>query len=135
MPDEDFSRLEAIQQHIENAKYSEFNQSPNNIADEMVNLNAWKSFAGKMQSEYKRALNECKVASYHSLIFSQRSTGHDISPSIAKDYISAKCGEMQYMYDFAERVNSNLAYYLDSLRSILSALKQEMSTLNYTSNH
>ncbi len=131
MTTEEFSRLEGIQQHIEDAKYADMEGSMQLIYEEIINLNAWKSFSGKMMAECKRDLNSTKVKAYQNLVFSQRATGYDISPSIAKDYISGKCGELQYFFDFAERVNSACAYAIDSLRSILSALKQEMATVNY----
>jgi len=132
MEQADFSRIQAIQQHIEDTQYSDFGQNLSAIYDEMVNLNAWKSFTGKMMAEYKKDLNAKKVEAYNSLIFSQRAAGVNISPSLAKEYINCKCGEMQYLYDFTERVNNSCAYAIDSLRSILSALKQELQTLQYT---
>lgn len=130
---EQLSRLESIQQHIESANYQEFNNSTQNIFDEIINLVAWKSFAGHMMVDSKRELNKLKVNAYHSLIASQRSVKLEIPPSIAKDYISAKCGDQQAEYDLAERVSANLAYYIDVLRTILSTLKQEMSTVHYGS--
>lgn len=129
---ENFSRLEAIQQHFEDRKYADFGQDMDAIYTEMVDMNGWKSFSGKMMAEAKRDLNEAKVKAYNTLIASQRAVSMEIPPSIAKDYISAKCGELQYQYDFAERVNSNCAYGIDTMRSILSALKQEMATINYS---
>lgn len=133
MEDQDFSRIQGIQQHIEDSNYTSFEGSQNLIYDEMVNLVAWKSFVGKKWSEYRRELSKAKTDAYHSLIASQRATGYEIAPSIAKDYIASKCGDIQYYVDFTDRVNSNCAYGLECLRSILSALKQEMQTLNYTS--
>lgn len=130
--DQDFKRIEEIQNHIEASAYSMFEGSQTLIYNEMVDLIAWKSFVGKKWAEYKRELAKLKVDAYHNLMFSQRSINYDISPSIAKDYIASKCGDMQYMVDFADRVNSNCAYGVDCLRSILSALKQEMATLNYS---
>jgi len=132
MTQEDFSRLEAIQQHIEDLNYEYFGQDLNAIYTEIVSMNAWKSFSGKMMAEAKKELNDAKVKAYGTLITSQRATGYDIPPSIAKDYIASKCGEIQYRYDFAERVNNATAYCIDSLRSILSALKQELQTIQYT---
>lgn len=132
MEDAEFSRVQAIQQHIEDARYSDFGQDLSAIYDEMVNLNAWKSFTGKMMAEYKKELNSKKVEAYNNLIFSQRAAGVNISPSLAKEYINSKCGEVQYLYDFTERVNNCTAYAIDSLRSILSALKQELQTLQYS---
>lgn len=131
MTPEDFARLEAIQQHFEDRKYEDLESSMKLIYEEIVNINAWKSFSGKMMAESKRELNSAKVKAYQNLVFSQRATGYTIQASIAKDYIASKCGELQYQYDFAERVNSNCAYAIDSLRSILSAMKQEMATINF----
>lgn len=135
MKDENFERIEGIQEHIEASNYAMFEASQTLIYNEMCDLVAWKSFVGKMWAEYRRELNKAKVDAYHSLIFSQRSTGHTISPSIAKDYIASKCGEMQYMVDFTDRVNANCSYGIECLRSILSALKQEMSTITYSNSN
>lgn len=132
MTNEEFTRVEAIQQHLEDMKYEDFGQNLSSIYDEMVNLNAWKSFTGKMMSESKRELNEKKVELYNNIIFSQKASGIIPSPLLIKDYVSAKCSELQYKYDFTERINNSIAYAIDSLRSILSALKQELQTLNYT---
>lgn len=128
---EDFSRLEAIQQHIENIKYDDYNSSQQLIYDEMMALVAWKSFTGKMMAVYKKDFNEQKVKAYNNLIASQRAVNKDIPTMLAKDYIASKCGDTQYCYDFAERTNSSVGYALDALRSILSALKQEMATISY----
>lgn len=134
MIDQDFERIEQIQQHIEASNYGMFEGSQNLIYNELCDLVAWKGFVGKKWAEYKRDLAKIKTNAYQSLIASQRAVNMDIPASIAKDYIAQKCGDMQYFVDFSERVNSNLAYGCDCLRSILSALKQEMQTLNYTGN-
>lgn len=133
MTNEQLSRVEAIQQHIENARYSDFKGGLNELYDEMVTLNAWRSFAGQMFAESKRDLNHKKVSAYTSLIASQRAVNINIPPSIAKDYIASKCADLQYNVDLCERVNSNLAYYIDTLRSILSSLKEELKTISFQS--
>ena len=134
MKDQDFERIEGIQQHIEASNYSMFEGSQTLIYNELCDLVAWKSFVGKKWAEYRRELNAKKVSAYQNLVFSQRAVNKEVSPSIAKDYIASKCGDLQYYVDFTERVNANLGYGCDCLRSILSALKQELATLNYAGN-
>lgn len=134
MKDENFERIEHIQQHIEASNYAMYEASQTLIYNEMCDLVAWKSFVGKMWAEYRRELNKLKVSAYNNLVFSQRAINHDVSPSLVKDYIASKCDEAQYLVDFTERVNANIGYGLDCLRSILSALKQEMQTMNYAGN-
>lgn len=131
MTDENFKRIEGIQAHIEASNYAMYEASQTLIYSEMCDLAAWKSFVGKMWAEYRRELNELKVKAYNNLIASQRAVNKDIPVSLAKDYIAAKCGEAQYYVDFTDRVNANIGYSLDALRSILSALKQEMATAQF----
>lgn len=131
MTSENKTQLLAIQSHIESANYSSFNGSTQMIFEEIVALVGWKSFAGSMMVEAKKDLNTQKAKSYETLIFSQRAIGMALPPSVAKDYIYSKCGDLQAEYDLAERVSANLGYYIDVLRTILSTLKQEMSTISF----
>jgi hypothetical protein len=134
MKDENFERIEHIQQHIEASNYAMYEASQTLIYNEMCDLVAWKSFVGKMWAEYRRELSAAKVSAYQNLIASQRAVKLEIPVSIAKDYVACKCGDLQYRVDFADRVNANIGYSLECLRSVLSALKQEMQTMNYAGN-
>ena len=130
----DFERIQHIQGHLEAINFDMFENSQTLIYNEMCDLVAWKTFVGKMWTEYRRELNELKVKAYNNLIASQRAVNKDVPVSLAKEYIAAKCGEAQYFVDFTDRVNANIGYALDALRSILSAMKQEMANLNFANN-
>lgn len=125
-----FSKLEAIQQHVEDAKFTDFGQSTQAIFDEIVSLNAWNAFVGKMVAEYEKEYRGVKELAYIDFANSKSK----LSPSLAKDFIDARCGEVAYRYSYAERLNRTLVHYLDSLRSILSTLKQEMANIHYQSS-
>lgn len=134
MTEENLNRLIAIQQHIEDSKYSDFDSSPTLIYNEIVSLNAWKSFTGKLMAESKRELLEAKEAAYNKVLAQGDKTAKVLATSLLKDYISTKAAQLQYEYELAERTNSACSYSMEGMRSILSALKQEMSTLQYQSH-
>lgn len=129
MNPEHFSRLEAIQQHIESAKYEDYSPALRRIYDELIQLNAWKSFTGRMMAEAKRDLHIKKTDLYQSVINDPELKAKISAPSVIKDYISARCYDMQYEFDFSERVNSSLGYAIETLRSILSATKTELTAI------
>lgn len=127
MKPEELSKLEAIQQHIEDSKYEDFSPAIRLIYDEIIRLNSWKSFTGKMMAESKKDLNKQKVDSFNKIINDPEIGAKINAPSTIKEYIACRCYDLQYNYDFAERVNSSLGYAIESLRSILSAVKQELA--------
>lgn len=131
MTEENLNRLQAIQQHIEDAKYSDFDSSPTLIYNEIVSLNAWKSFTGKLMAESKRELLEAKEAAYYKILADGDKTAKKLATSLLKDYISTKAANLQYEYDLSERVNSACSHAMEGMRSILSALKQEMASNMY----
>jgi len=73
----------------------------------------------------KKILNEKKVLAYHSLQASSASQEKYYAPSLAKDYINARCSEEEYNYDLCDRLSRSIVHVIDAQRSCLSALKQE----------
>lgn len=126
--DNDFTQLEAIQTHIEASDYNSFGQSTQLIFEEIVRLNAWNAFVGKKVAEYGRDYKGKKELAYQAFMDSKSK----LSASLAKDFIDSTCGETEFLYAFAERLNRTIVHYLDSLRTILSTLKQEMATIQYS---
>lgn len=74
-------------------------------------------------------LNERKVKAYETLAASSVANAKYFAPSLAKDYIAAKCKEEQYAYDIAERASRTVYHQMDVFRSSLSALKEEQKTI------
>lgn len=127
MKPQDLSLLEAIQQHIEAATYNDFAPALRLIYDELVKLNSWKSTTGRLMAESKKELNMKKAELFNSVLSDPDIGSKITAPSVIKEYIACRCYDLQYNFDFAERVNSSLGYAIESLRSILSAVKQELA--------
>lgn len=87
-------------------------------------------FINGQMAEAKRVLNKKKIAAYESLATSSVANQEYFAPSLAKDYISAKCLDEQYEYDLCERCSRTIVHMIDSVRTIVSALKTEMQYIN-----
>jgi hypothetical protein len=82
----------------------------------------------------KKKLNEAKVKAYYDLITSSSANEKYFAPSLAKDFVAAKCGNEQYVYDNAERCSRTITHLIDALRTCISALKEETRALSYSQN-
>ena len=131
MKPQDLSLLEAIQQHIESTTYEDFSPAMRLMYDEIIKLNSWKSTTGRLMAESKKDLNKRKSELFNSVLSDPELVAKITAPSVIKEYIACRCYDLQYNFDFAERVNSSLGYSIESLRSILSAVKQELSTTQF----
>lgn len=91
------------------------------------------AFVNEQMAEAKKVLNKKKIVAYESLAASSIANNNYFAPSLAKDYISAKCLNEQYDYDLCERCSRTLVHTIEAIRSILSALKEEMKIQSYGS--
>lgn len=88
-------------------------------------------FVNEQMAEAKRVLNKKKITAYESLAASSIANQEYFAPSLAKDYISAKCENEQYEYDLCERASRTIVHTLDAVRTIISSLKEEMKIASY----
>lgn len=79
----------------------------------------------------KQVLSDRKSKSYNDLICSEIANATYFAPSLAKDYIVAKCSKEQYEYDICERTSRTIVHTIEALRTAISAAKEEMKTLSY----
>lgn len=125
-------KLEDMAQWLEsNADKYEVVQSITILIEDAGTLVKVMAFANGQMAQAKRELNEAKVRSYNKLIASQRAAGFDISPMLAKDYVAAQCAKEQYAYDLAERCSRTCVHTIETLRTCISALKEEMRNLQF----
>jgi hypothetical protein len=75
--------------------------------------------------------NQAKVKAYLALKTSSEANREYYSPSLAKDFIAARCGDEHYAYEYAQRMNSAVTHALDACRTAISAEKALLSNLNY----
>lgn len=84
------------------------------------------AFVNEQMAEARRDLNKKKIKSYESLAASSVANSEYFAPSLAKDYIAAKCEREQYEFDLCERCSRTIVHTIDSIRTCISALKTEM---------
>ena len=91
------------------------------------------AFINNQMAIANEALNEKKVKAYYTLIATEIQQERYFAPSLAKDFIAAKCSQEQYAADISERCSRTISRTIEALRSILSALKEESKNLQYQS--
>jgi hypothetical protein len=96
-----------------------------NLLQVAEELTVSMAFVNNQMAIAKKALNEKKVTAYNNLIASSVANEQYFAPSLAKDYISAKCSQEQYNYDLCERCSRSLVHTIDAIRTAISALKME----------
>lgn len=101
------------------------------LIDQMGMLCKSLAFVNNQMAVAKKILNKKKVSSYNNLICSSLANNEFFSPSIVKDYISAKIEQEQYDYDICERASRTVLHTIDALRTAISALKIEAQTTQY----
>jgi len=91
------------------------------------------AFVNEQKAIAKMFLNQKKAKVYETLALSSVANGQYYSPSLAKDYVAARCDKEQFEFDLCDRCGSTLVHTIEAIRSILSALKEEMKVMSYTS--
>lgn len=54
-----------------------------------------------------------------------------LTPTIMNNYVKARTKEINYIVNWAERINRSATHMLDSIRSAISYRKTELTNLNY----
>lgn len=119
------NRVEDCNNWLQEGEAFTHSQSINFLIDKLGELSVSLSFVNNQMAIAKRLLNIKKVGAYHSLIASETASETYFAPSLAKDYIAAKCSEEQYNYDLCERCSRSIVHTIDAIRTAISALKEE----------
>jgi len=90
-------------------------------------LAGWIAYTGLAKAQAKRDLLQKKGEALADIL----NRNDKLSPSIVKEWISAKIMDEDYAFELADRTNAAATHQLDLVRSILSALKTEMSSINF----
>ena len=90
-------------------------------------LAGWIAYTGLAKAQAKRNLLEVKGEALSDIL----NRNDKLSPSIIKEWVSAKTKDEEYAFELADRTNAAATHQLDLVRSILSALKTEMSSVNF----
>lgn len=100
-------------------------QSIDALIDQLGQLTVSLAFVNEQMVITKKVWNKKKVKAYLSLMMSSVAQEQYFAPSLAKDYINAKCNEEELNYDLCERTSRTITHFIDSIRTAISALKME----------
>jgi hypothetical protein len=90
-------------------------------------LAGWIAYTGLAKAQAKRDLLQKKKETIDKLM----NEGHRLTPANFKEYVTASVSGEEYIYELADRTNAAATHQLDLIRSILSALKTEMASINF----
>jgi len=90
-------------------------------------LAGWIAYTGLAKAQAKRDLLQKKKETIDKLM----NDGHRLTPANFKEYVTASVSGEEYIYELADRTNAAATHQLDLIRSILSALKTEMASINF----
>ena len=88
-----------------------------------------RAYTGEQMAIAKKEWMDAKKKGYESFVLSNEANQAKVEKfgvMVVKDYISAKCGDKEAQYEYIERTNNSLGSMEDVLRTVISALKQEM---------
>ena len=125
------SQLEAIMSELESVDRQKFDvQSIAQIVDFGKQCMGWMAFSNSQMALAKKEWNEAVAKAHLTVQASLKANNVNMPASLQNDYVKRKCSEQEYAYDVAERCSRTCTHFLDFLRTVVSALKQEIATLN-----
>ena len=90
-------------------------------------LAGWIAYTGLAKAQAKRDLLAKKGEALADIL----NRNDKLSPSVIKEWVAAKSKDEEYNFELADRTNAAATHQLDLIRSILSALKTEMQSINF----
>jgi hypothetical protein len=124
-------KIEKCMQWLQTGETFTHSQSINFLIDKLGELSVSLAFVNNQMAVAKRILNNKKVDAYLTLVGSSVANEQYFAPSLAKDYISAQCATEAYNYDLCERCSRTITHTIDAIRTAISALKEDIKTMNY----
>lgn len=88
-----------------------------------------RAYTGEMMAIAKQEWMGVKKRAYETFVVSNEANKTKVERygvMAVKDYIAAKCGDYEARYEYVERTNAALSSMEDVLRSVISAIKNEM---------
>jgi len=88
-----------------------------------------RAYTGEQMAIAKKIWMDAKKRAYDNFVLGNEANQARVERygvMVVKDYINAKCGAYESAYEYTERTNSALGSMEDVLRSVISAIKQEM---------
>jgi glutaredoxin 2 len=134
MKELNFKQVQHVNEILQNIDAQSLASNPQECHTTAIWCATQRAFTGEQMAIAKKDWQDKKVSAYQNFILSNEANKARVDKfgvMVVKDYINAKCGDYEARYEYVERTNNALGSMEDVLRSVISALKQEM----YSSQH
>lgn len=125
--------MEHLKQKCEEfQKYLDVNfikDDPESCIERMTELEYIMSASGKLLADAKYIQDE-QQSDLQSIV-NELSLSMKLTPTIMNNYVKARTKDINYIVNWAERINRSATHMIESLRSALSYRKTELTNLNY----
>lgn len=97
----------------------------------LIHLSNMQARSNFIMADYKRKVRQEKIKAYDKIVTEYHVQQKYYAPSLAKDYADAKCADIAFVYDLAERLSRSCTHTQDGIRTIISSLKAERQFANF----
>lgn len=129
MKELNLKEVQKINEALQKLDHEMLAASPQLCYQTAILCGTWKAFTSEQIGIAKKDWSDAKVKAYQNFLLSNESNAEKVEKygvMVVKDFINAKCGEYEARFLFIERTNNACGEIGDILRTVISALKQEM---------
>lgn len=134
MKKENFKEVQITNEKLQAIDSAWLASSPQQCYETAIWCATQRAFTGEQMAIAKKDWQDAKKKAYETFTLSNEANQSRVDRygvMVVKDYIAAKCGDFEARYEYIERTNNALGSMEDVLRSVISAIKQEM----YSNSH
>ena len=134
MKEFDFKQVQLVNELVQNIDPISLTASPQKCYEMSIWAATQRAYIGEQQAIAKNDWSKKKAASYASFIGDNEANQRRVEKygvMAVKDYIAARCGDLEARHEYCERTCSALDSLGKSLMTVISSLKEEMKQLNH----
>lgn len=134
MKKENFKEVQITNEKLQAIDSAWLASSPQQCYETAIWCATQRAFTAEQMAIAKKDWQDAKKKAYETFVLSNEANRDKVDRfgvMVVKDYIGAKCGDFEAKYEYIERTNNALGSMEDVLRSVISAIKQEM----YSNSH
>lgn len=125
----DFKEVQIVNEKLQAIDPQFLATSPQMCYEVAIWCASQKAYTGEQMAIAKKEWLQAKFKAYQSFVLSNEANSERVEKygvMVVKDFIHSKCGDFEARYEYIERTNNALGAMEDVLRTVISALKQEM---------
>jgi hypothetical protein len=129
MKEQNFKEVQIVNEKLQAIDSAFLAASPQLCYETAIWCATQRAFTGEQMAIAKKDWHDAKKKAYQNFALSNEANNTRVEKygvMVVKDYIASTCGDFEARYEYIERTNNALGSMEDVLRSVISAIKQEM---------